>query len=350
MTELIVAGIIFVFLFFIMFCLGNFVRLFEKKEKYSIGCRIVSGFVFYFFLFEIIAFPVMIARQPLHRLTMIWGSVIAFLVLAACVKFGKSWWEEWKARKLRGYSAGFYLMLFLIGLQCVFAALWTDNSPDAAYYVANVSANVATDTINIYEPFTGAMQETFYTRYLFGLYPVHNSVVCQLTGVHPLVLTKTLMSVAAIVLSYTVWAQVGKKLFDKREQVWMLLSFLSVIQFFFHTIYSNASFLLTRGYEGKALLANVILPFILYLGLCLFENIKNRSAWLLLFATTVAGVDISMSAMSIVPVAASAACLVAIIGKRSWKSLIYYGICMVPSVLILAVYLLTSKGYLTFHI
>ena len=351
MTELFMAGIVFCFLFFGMFSLGNFVLIIEKEKKVSVGCLIICGFVLYFFLFELLAFPMMILRQPLDRLTVAWSVVMILLVLLSFFKFGKAWLQLWKLRKKRGYSLSFYIMIFLIGLQCVFAVLWTDNSPDAAYYVANVSTNIATNTINIYEPFTGIIQDEFYSRYLLGLYTVHNSVVCQLAGIHPLLLTKTVMSVFTIITSYIVYAQIGKKLFfNNREKVWKMLCFLSMIQFFFHTVYSNASFLLMRGYEGKSILANVVLPFVLYLGLCLFEDIKNRGAWMLLFCIGIAGVDISMSAMSIVPVAVSAVCILGIIYHRAWKYLKYYVVCILPSVGIIAIYFLTSRGYLSFRI
>lgn len=351
MVELLKAGIVFCALFFIMFSLGNYVLLIGRKEKHSVGCMVIYGFILYFFLFEFIAFPLMITKQPLNRLTAIWSFATVVLVLVSCLKFAGYWRQRWKERKQRGYSLSFYLMLMLIGLQCLFVALWSDNSADAAYYVANVSANIATNTINIYEPFTGVMQEEFYVRYLFGLYPVHNSVVCQLTGISPLVLTKTVMSVFTVILSYLVYIQIGMKLFqNQREKVWKMVCFLSLIQFFFYTMYSNASFLLTRGYEGKAILANVILPFVLYLGICLFENIGKKEIWLMLFCTGIAGADISMSGMSIIPVAVSAVCLSGIIYHRAWSRLKSYVLCILPSIGIILVYLLASRGYITLWI
>lgn len=351
MSELVRAAIFFVAFFFLMFCLGSYVQLIVSKEKITFGISVVYGFILYFFLFELVAFPMMILQRSLTELSFVWGILLGVLVIAACVKFRHVWIEQWKERIFRNYTADFYLMMLLIGVQCIFVVLWTDNSPDAAYYVANVSANVATDTINIYEPFTGALQEEFYVRYLFGLYPVHNSVVCQLTGIHPLLLTKTVMSVFTVIMSYLVYAKIGEQLFEKDEKkVWRLLVFFAIAQFFFHTVYSGSTFLFTRGYEGKAILANVVIPFILYLGLCLFGRIDDKKSWFMLFCTGIAGVNISMSGMSILPVAISAVALLAIFVHRAWRYLKYYILCILPSVAVLAVYLLCSKGYLVFGI
>lgn len=351
MSELLKAGIYVICLFFVLFSLGSYVLIDQKKRQIPAASFCIFGFILYFFLFEFIAFPMMVLQRPLSELSIVWGILLGILVIVSCIKFGPYWIGRWKNREEKQYCASFFVMIVLVGVQCAFVALWTDNSPDAAYYVANVTANVATDTINIYEPFTGIPQEQFYVRYLFGLYPVHNSVASQVTGIHPLVLTKTVMSVATVILSYLVYAMIGEKLTGgNRKQVWRTLSFLAVIQFFFHTVYSNASFLLTRGYEGKAILANVVLPFVLYLALCLMENIDDRMSWFLLFCTGIAGVDISMSGMSILPVAVTGAAFLAMLYHRRWKKLKAYLICILPSVLILAVYLLASKGYLVFKI
>lgn len=351
MIELLKVAVLFLVLFVIMFCLGSYVLLMDRKARYSTGSVLVFGFLIYFFGFEIFALPLMLMKQPLNVLSVLWTVTVICLTLFSCVKFSRYWKKIWHGRRHVRYSFSFFLMFLLILAQCIFVVFWTDNSADAAYYVANVSANVATNTINIYEPFTGELQDAFYLRYLFGLYPVHNSVVCQVTGIHPLLLTKTVMSVFTVVFSYLLYAEIGKKLFpEKPENIWRMICFLSLIQFFFHTTYSNASFLLTRGYEGKAILANIIVPAVLYLGLCLYENTNDRVVWSMLFLAAVAGVNISMSGMSIIPVAESAVILPVIICHKKWRKLINYGICLVPSVVILVVYIMGSRGYFSFEI
>ena len=77
-----------------------------------------------------------------------------------------------------------------------------------------------------------------------------------------------------VVLGYLVYAQIGKALLKEKQIVWVLLCFICVVNLNFHTIFSNASFLLTRGYEGKAVLCYIILPFLFYLGLRMYQE-KN---------------------------------------------------------------------------
>ena len=112
-----------------------------------------------------------------------------------------------------------------------------------------------------------------------------------------------------VVLSYLVYAQIGKALLKEKQMVWVLLCFISVVNLNFHTIFSNASFLLTRGYEGKAVLCNIILPFLFYLGLRMYQEKNGKRVWLLFFMTGVAAIDLTMSSMMTVPVAMSAVIL-----------------------------------------
>ena len=98
-----------------------------------------------------------------------------------------------------------------------------------------------------------------------------------------------------VVLSYLVYAQIGKALLKEKQMVWVLLCFISVVNLNFHTIFSNASFLLTRGYEGKAVLCNIILPFLFYLGLRMYQEKNGKRVWLLFFMTGVAAIDLTMS-------------------------------------------------------
>lgn len=101
----------------------------------------------------------------------------------------------------------------------------------------------------------------------------------------------------------------------EKQMVWVLLCFISVVNLNFHTIFSNASFLLTRGYEGKAVLCNIILPFLFYLGLRMYQEKNGKRVWLLFFMTGVAAIDLTMSSMMTVPVAMSAVILPNLVRK-----------------------------------
>lgn len=238
-------------------------------------------------------------------------------------------------------------MLVLIGIQLYFvAALQENGSADAAYYVGSVTTNLATDSISSFDPYTGKALDFFNIRYVFSMYPAANAVLCRLTGLHPLVVTKMILCMMTVVLSYLVYAQIGKALLKEKQMVWVLLCFISVVNLNFHTIFSNASFLLTRGYEGKAVLCNIILPFLFYLGLRMYQEKNGKRVWLLFFMTGVAAIDLTMSSMMTVPVAMSAVILPNLVRKKRWGQSGLYLLAVLPCVLVLGVYLLGVRGIL----
>ena len=105
-------------------------------------------------------------------------------------------------------------------------------------------------------------------------------------------------------------------------------------------------FLLTRGYEGKAVLCNIILPFLFYLGLRMYQEKNGKRVWLLFFMTGVAAIDLTMSSMMTVPVAMSAVILPNLVRKKRWGQSGLYLLAVLPCVLVLGVYLLGVRGIL----
>lgn len=330
-------------------CLGSFFIRENRYESSHLGETVLFGFIAYYFLFEVISVPMMLLGGKLHVLGYVWAAVIAVLTVSS-VCFHLGMWRQWGKNKehfWKGKSAAFYLMLLLIGIQIYYvAALQENGSADAAYYVGSVTTNLATDSISSFDPYTGKALDFFNIRYVFSMYPTANAVLCRLTGFHPLIVTKVILSVMTVVLSYLVYAQIGKRLLKENRAVWILLCFISIVNLNFHTTFSNASFLLTRGYEGKAVLCNIILPFLFYLGLCLYQEKNEKRAWLLFFLTGVAAIDLTMSSMMTVPVAMSAVILPNLVMKKRWGQIGLYLLAVLPCVLVLGVYLLGVRGVL----
>lgn len=335
----------------VFFCLGSFFSGNGRENDGHVGETVLFGYITYYFLFELVSVPMMLLGAELRLLTGVWMAVLGvILVYSVCRHHGiwKKWWNN-RGCFLKGKTVSFYLMLLLIALQVYYvAALQENGSADAAYYVGSVATNLATNSISSFDPYTGKALEYLNIRYAFSMYPAANSVLCSITGLHPLVVTKVVQSAMTVILSYLVYAQIGKALLKEKKQVWIMLCFISIVNLNFHTIYSNASFLLTRGYEGKAILSNVILPFVFYLGIRMYQEKKTGGIWLLFFETGVAAIDLTMSAMMIVPVAMGAVILPNIVRSRKWSRLGSLILVTLPCIVVLGIYLLGIRGYLNF--
>ena len=105
---------------------------------------------------------------PLHVLTVVWGAALAAVGLAAVFLCGRDWVKS--ARNLLEVFRCQKIICILAGLltlgQMIYVAAYDLNAADAAFYVANISTSLYTDTLGRYNPYTGLLSSVFYVRFI----------------------------------------------------------------------------------------------------------------------------------------------------------------------------------------
>lgn len=327
---------------FVFFALGSaFLKRIRKKECSAV-LAVISGYLLYFTVFELVALPMVLSLKPLSLLAKVWGILVLISAAGATVWCFSDWIRQLKkiSSIVREHKIFLLLLMACIGIQCLIGMVYSDNSADAAYYVGTASTAVYTDTMGRYNPYTGAAISHFSARYIFSCYPMHNAVVCSLTGIHPLIQTKTIMTAINIFLSNLVVYEIGLKLFKNHKiKADVMAAFVCLIHLFSNTIYTDGTFLLTRSYEGKSILANIIFPMVFYCAVRLYQDQTDRMVWILTFFTGVSAITFTGSSI-ILPVALTAGFLPVIAVKKKWKLCMPFLITMTPSILYIAVYFL----------
>ena len=225
-----------------------------------------------------------------------------------------------------------------------------DFTLDASYYVARVTTDVTTNTINIYDPYTGEWTDHFEFRYFFSTYPTLCAVIAYLTGIHPLTFMKIVMSLTVVILYNILMFMTGRELFAgsvQKQFVFML--FAGIMLFFFGSIYTPAQFLVTRSYEGKAILGNVVLPFILYLTILIYKDVKKTDTYIYLFITCLGATALSNSANMLLPMLLLCMLLPAFIKFRDKRILISACLSAAPCIILLLLYVAYVKGMFVFY-
>ncbi len=329
------------------FLFGSAISAIGKKEAPSVTKAVFTGFFLYYLLFAVFCIPVMLKWRPMSLLTRIWTGVILIICifsLVFCIR---------KYRvKLKGLSEYIrenrYSLLLIIALTAIEAFIIIYNyqfTLDAAYYVANVTTSLETDTLNIYDPYTGDWQDHFEMRYFFAVFPLNDAVMCDLFNIHPLIWCKTTMTGTAVVLTNMVLYMTGKKLFDgNMAKNTLFIAFAAVMNFFFITIFTPSDFLVTRTYEGKCLLANVVLPGVFYIYINILEDAKSKENWLLLLLVCLGSPVLSSSSNMLLPAMIGLTILPLCIIKKditiAFKSLV----CMLPGIALMLMYVAYVKG------
>lgn len=352
---------------FILYYVFGSLVLFRRGSLAPPSLRVVVGFFSYYAVFFFFCVPVMKYYRPLSVLTKIWSAVVVIAVVIVCITDHGNWKRMFSSAcerigKHPRYVAG---LCILITVQIILVACTYHFTLDAAYYVAGVATNVDTNMINVYDPFTGAWQDHFEMRYFFATYSVQDAVVCQLTGIAPLIWTKSVMATVIILLTNLVYVMTARELFaltDRPEsgqaespaepKILAMTAVILFVNLTFHTIYTASQFLMTRTYEGKAIVGNLAILSVFYLFLLMNDEKKRElliRPWFCVFLICFGASTISSTANMLMPVELTVLFLPLIFRIRRYRWLLPYAACAVPGMIFTLSYVLYVKGYFVFY-
>lgn len=334
---------------------------------------ILAGFFFYYSLFTLFAVPVTYRWRPLSLLSNLWCIAVAVVTVLSLIVGRKRYREaisvlldgcsrlkDKSSRKEMTAGLGFaaaVAVLLIIELTIVLYSY--QFTLDAAYYVANVTTSLQTNSLNIYDPYTGDWQDHFEMRYFFATYPLQDAVMCYVTGIAALIQTKIVMASVSILLTNMLYYMIGRELLGegRRRAIFLMMVFAGLINFFFSTIYTTSTFLTTRTYEGKCILGNVILPAIFYIYIKIIRSKGSCAGWwaflmLISFGSTV----ISNSSNMLVPAALGVLFVpVAVMEllkkdvKGAVLTVIRMAVCMLPGLILMLTYVAYVHGKFVFY-
>ncbi len=351
MLQAVGALLLIVFNFIIYFLFGAVICV-SKDRKMSLTRTIFAGLFFYYLLFTLCCIPIMLRWRPLHVLTAIWRMVIIVVAVIGAVRCRKVLPDA--IRRAHSFVVEHKIALLLIALMsAAFVAiilLSFQFTLDASFYVGNATTALQTDTINMYDPFTGEWLDHYEMRYFFATFPMNDAVMCSLFHVHPLIWCKITMAGTAMLLTIMVLYMVAVSLFAyDMKRVVLFLFFSIVANFFMITIYTTSAFLTTRNYEGKCLLANIVLPGIFYIYIRLLKDVKDRRSWMLLLLAALGAPVLSSSANMLVPAMIGVTILPLVVIKKDITVIPKSIVCMIPGLMLTLIYILYVKNIVVFY-
>lgn len=336
-------ALIAVFLGLLPFLLGLLYTRFVEEDKDNILLQVVAGYVMMFGLFEIVALPLVWMRQSLTLLIQVYGGILLALALISLLL-------NWKRlpgilmggiQTARRFTLGIWAELALILGQIYFYIRYQYSNADDAFFVAAATTSIATDSIFAYNPYTGTAYDALPSRYVLSPFYAWNAVASKVTDTHPAIMAHMIFMILFLLLAYAVYALIGKALFlDDVEKIGYFLMIVSALNIF--AAYSERTsglFLLIRLWQGKAVLAGILLPMILYMAIRIFMLEGKKADWILLFCLMCACCMVSSMGIML------GAIMLGILGILfAWKNknirpLLYTIICCLPNLLCAGIYL-----------
>lgn len=227
----------------------------------------------------------------------------------------------------------------LLVLQLILAGLLAYEEGDDAFYVAISTVTESSNTMYSMLPYTGWPTE-LDARHGLAPFPIWITFLARMSGMPAVTVAQVALPIVLIVMAYAIYYLIGLGLFPKRKDMLPLFMILVAVLILFggYSVYSAENFLLVRTSQGKAVLANIVIPFLLYLSWSMLDKIQKGEKvgvrhWILLALTMIAGCLCSTLGAVITCILIGIVGLCTAVSYRRWKILFpMFASCIMPMV------------------
>lgn len=301
-------------------------RHFEEEYKSSVISSWISGIIIMFGIFQILAIPVSLLDGKFTLLVILWCVVTGITaVVSLCLNY-KNIPYMIKGTLKRAKRAGILGLLaaMIILMQGCILAVFQHVDDDDARYVPSALAAVEKDTMFEENPMTGEymywnISET--RKDMVSPWVLFWALLARLFMIHPAIVIHTIVPFFFIPASYCIMYMVAKELFSEdMNKIAVFMILLSVLNIYSgYSIYTAGAFLLFRIWQGKALFANIIIPFLLFMAFRLFKYGYKVTDYVILTLTSCAASLTTGMGISLMPLFIGLVALIYFVKHRSLK-------------------------------
>lgn len=295
-------------LFVIPELVGLLVVRFTKNDRNNIIFAFVIGYLIEFALAQVLTVPMILYDVPFTTLVKTYIAVMSVLAIISffinvirikeifknIVKFVK---ETPKLLTI--------LVIILVGLQLYGFIAYTHIDDDDAFYVGTATTTVETNSIYKYSGTTGSDDgEQYLLRYRLGPFPVYSAIISKLINIHPTIVSHIVIPCVFVPIVYMIHFLIANELFKKDINSSMLFLLILNIVFLWggYSGRNNFTFMFFRIWQGKSVLANIIIPAAWLLVIKAEENGFKFVDFLLLLILNLAGTFTTTLGVALPPI------------------------------------------------
>lgn len=287
-SYVIAVGMLLVWLILVPVLLGlPFAGLGMEQEK-RLGTALVCGYMEMWALFQVVAVTFILTTGEFDHVVSVFTAVTLTCTVAAFCwalyrskthKIAKTvrearilpWKFESKKERVEKciefgvWCAFFALAVFQIVMSCVMAF----GDGDDAYYIPLSAMTEVSGNMYRNIPYTGESTQ-LDLRHGMAPFPVWFAFLSRMSGVHATILAQSIFGAVLLLVCYLLYSRIAKILFeDKKEGIPYFMLLVALLQVYGnYSFYTAETFLITRASQGKAVLSNLVLPFLCW---CLLQ-------------------------------------------------------------------------------
>lgn len=331
----------FVKLFFWLLLIPEFIGLLllkiSKKENKNMIFAWILGNIFGFMIFELLAIPMTFLKFKFTTLMTSWAIIEISIFIISLIKNNKNVKTIIKDNimKIKTFpKLLFTLFAILLFIQCYIPFRYMHEDYDDSNFVAKAAISIDTNSLFKYDDI-GNENSSFPTRQMFSPFQVYTATISRLVEIRPAIVARTIFPPVFIFMAYMVYAMIGDYLFkEDKEKTFVFLIVLSFIYMWgAYSLDTNFIFLLYRVWQGKAILSNIMLPFIWFIFLKYINKDSTIFSWLLLLITLWGADLLSSMALSLATLTTAILSLIWTIKDKKIGYLLKTALCFIPSII-----------------
>lgn len=284
----------------------------DREHAKSLTFTYMVGIMVLIAVSELVSVPMTFFKQSVSSYVCMQNLITIGLILTAILHCRTQLYELLRETKNRIKLADKMWVFVLLGIYVpliVLAFAEPHIYGDDTTYLTMVNDMVYSDRLYLTDVVSGAESGWVAAKYSLSSFWAWVAYLARTSGIHPLILCKTILPFIFVPMSYAVQGLLAAFFFKNEERriyIYMLLILLVSI-FGGFSNYTVTYRLYTWSWQSKAFLAMIVIPFLLYYCNYIFEGEPTAWEYFILFlmiiatcATTLTGTGLAVAMVCVI--------------------------------------------------
>lgn len=231
-------------------------------------------------------------------------------------------------------------ILLIIQLLCTIMLAYEEG--DDAFYLAVSTYTENSNTMYLTIPYTG-QYTALDARHGLAPFPIWIAYLARISGIEAITVAQVLLPLTLLGMCYGIYYLMAEKLCGENKKnipLFMIMVAL-LIMFGGYSLFTAENFVLVRTSQGKAVIAAIVIPLILYWFMLLLDDMEKKKKpkiflWIFLVLITATACLCSTLGTILVSIMIAVTGLSIAFSYRNWRVLFpLAGCCFIPVVMAL---------------
>lgn len=253
--------------------------------------------------------------------------------------------QKWTNTDALVFAGMIFLIVFILYNTIVLQH--TDN--DDSRFVVNAVDMIRTNKLFLTDPATGAPLNYWkgeLAKDVTSPWAMYPACIARWTGIRAVAAFHSLIPVQVVILASTVYYALAERLFPgETMSKAMFVIFVWMVNLYgYYSLYCGETFLMTRGWQGKSIVAGVGIPAMIMLFLDIYRDTTKRSSYVLLLLLNLSMCLLSGMGIIIGAILVASFTIVYAIDKKSSRLAFWGMLICLPNAVYYGIYMLIKAG------